>query len=149
MQTFQSLMEEEQAPKVEENARTLEDDIMPEPETTRQTVVYTVQPNDWLSKIAENFYGDPMSYARIIEDNPRVINNPDEIEPGQELLITIPIGTPVLYTVKKGDWLYKIARSFYGDPNKFKQIFAENRDIIDDPDIIWPGQVLRISLMKN
>ncbi len=140
MQTFQSLIEEEQAPK---------DDIPPAPDRTRQTVVYTVQPNDWLSKIAATFYGDPMAYPKIAGDNPLVINNPDKIEPGQELLITIPSGAPVFYTVKKGDWLYKIARKFYGDPFKFKQIFAENRAIIDDPDIIWPGQVLRISLMKN
>jgi len=149
MRTLQSLMEQEQAPKVEENAMTLEDDILPEPETTRETVVYTVQPNDWLSKIAAIFYGDPMAYAKIAEDNPLVINNPDKIEPGQKLLITIPRGTPVFYTVKKGDWLYKIARRFYGDSMKFKDIFLANQDTIEDPDIIRPGQVLKIFLTKN
>ncbi len=149
MQTLQSLMEQEQAHKVEENAMTPEEDIPPGPDRTRETVVYTVQPNDWLSKIAEIFYGDPMAYAKIIEDNPLLINNPDKIEPGQKLLITIPRGTPVFYRVKKGDWLYKIARKFYGDAMKFKDIFLANQDTIEDPDIINPGQVLKIFLTKN
>ena len=140
MQTFQSLMEEEQAPK---------DDIPPGPDRTWETVVYTVQPNDWLSKIAEIFYGDPMAYPKIAQDNPLVINNPDKIEPGQKLLITIPRGTHIFYTVKKGDWLYKIARKIFGDQRKFKDIFLANQDTIEDPDIIHPGQVLKIFLTKN
>jgi len=90
-----------------------------------------------------------MAYAKIIEDNPLLINNPDKIEPGQKLLITIPRGTPVFYRVKKGDWLYKIARKFYGDAMKFKDIFLANQDTIEDPDIINPGQVLKIFLTKN
>ena len=140
MQTFQSLMEEEQAPK---------DDIPPRPARTSQTVVYTVQPNDWLSKIAATFYGDPMAYPKIAGDNPLVINNPDKIEPGQQLLITIPRGTPVFYTVKEGEALFKIANRFYGDPMKFKDIFLANQDTIEDPDIIMPGQVLKIFLTEN
>jgi len=107
-------------------------------------VVYTVQPNDCLSKIAAIFYRDPLAYSKIVEDNPLVIENPDHIEAGQKLLVKIPKGMPVFYTVKKGESLSKIANRFYGDPMKFKHIFAENQDIIDDPDIIRPGQVLRI-----
>ncbi|MCH8873132.1 LysM peptidoglycan-binding domain-containing protein [candidate division KSB1 bacterium] len=159
MQTLLSLMEEEQAPKVEENAMTLEDDILPEPETTRETVVhrgaeieswvYTVQPNDWLSKIAAIFYGDPMAYAKIVEDNPIVIENPDQIEAGQKLLIMIAKGMPVSYTVKEGESLSRIANRFYGDPMKFKDIFLANQDTIEDPDIIRPGQVLKIFLTEN
>ncbi|MCH6559494.1 LysM peptidoglycan-binding domain-containing protein [candidate division KSB1 bacterium] len=159
MQTLLSLMEQEQASKVEENAMTLEDDILPEPETTREPVVhqgakieswvYTVQPNDWLSKIAAIFYGDPMAYAKIVEDNPLVIENPDQIEAGQKLLVTIPKGMPVFYTVKEGESLSRIANRFYGDPMKFKNIFLANQDTIEDPDIIYPGQVLKIFLTKN
>ncbi|MCH8021154.1 LysM peptidoglycan-binding domain-containing protein [candidate division KSB1 bacterium] len=149
MQTLLSLMEEEQAPKVEENAMTLEDDILPEPETTRETVVYTVQPDDCLYKIAAIFYGDLLAYSKIVEDNPLVIENPDQIEAGQKLLITIPKGMPVSYTVKEGESLSKIANRFYGDPMKFKDIFLANQDAIEDPDIIWPGQVLKIFLTEN
>jgi len=49
-----------------------------------------------------------------------------------------------VYTVKSGDTLSEIADNFYGDPQKFRIIFAANRDQLDDPDEIFPGQDLRI-----
>ncbi len=48
------------------------------------------------------------------------------------------------YVVQKGDTLSKIAREFYGDPMLYPKIFEANRDILDDPDRIEPGQKLRI-----
>lgn len=48
------------------------------------------------------------------------------------------------YTVEKGDTLSKIARQFYGKASAWPQIFEANRDQLDDPDRIKPGQVLRI-----
>lgn len=50
----------------------------------------------------------------------------------------------VTYTVQKGDSLSKIARDQYGDGAKWKTIFEANRDQITNPDLIHPGQVLRI-----
>ena len=49
-----------------------------------------------------------------------------------------------MYTVKQGDTLSAIARSEYGDAGKWKQIYEANREQIDDPDLIHPGQELRI-----
>lgn len=48
------------------------------------------------------------------------------------------------YTVQKGDSLSKIAKHVYGDGNAWKRIFEANHDVLDDPDKIFPGQVLRI-----
>lgn len=48
------------------------------------------------------------------------------------------------YTVAKGDSLSKIAKKTYGDANQWKRIFEANRDQIENPDLIHPGQVLRI-----
>jgi uncharacterized protein YidB (DUF937 family) len=48
------------------------------------------------------------------------------------------------YTVAAGDNLSKIAKRFYGDANKWKRIFEANKDTIKNPDLIHPGQVLRI-----
>lgn len=48
------------------------------------------------------------------------------------------------YTVEKGDSLSKIAKELYGKGSKWHAIFAANRDEIDDPDKIFPGQVLKI-----
>ncbi len=48
------------------------------------------------------------------------------------------------YTVKAGDSLSKISKAYYGDPMKYKEIFAANQDILDDPNKIFPGQELKI-----
>ena len=48
------------------------------------------------------------------------------------------------YTVVTGDNLSKIARHFYGKASAWPKIFEANRDQLDDPDRIKPGQVLRI-----
>ena len=48
------------------------------------------------------------------------------------------------YTVVKGDNLSKIAKHFYGDANQWRRIFEANTDQIENPDLIHPGQVLRI-----
>lgn len=48
------------------------------------------------------------------------------------------------YTVVKGDSLSKIAKREYGNANAWRRIFDANRDQIKDPDLIHPGQVLRI-----
>ncbi|MBD3825898.1 LysM peptidoglycan-binding domain-containing protein [Stenotrophomonas sp.] len=48
------------------------------------------------------------------------------------------------YTVQKGDSLSKIAKQELGDVNAWKKIFDANRDVLDDPDKIFPGQVLKL-----
>jgi nucleoid-associated protein YgaU len=52
------------------------------------------------------------------------------------------------YTVVAGDSLSKIAKREYGDAQKWKQIYEANRDKINDPDLIYPGQVLNIPAEK-
>ena len=48
------------------------------------------------------------------------------------------------YTVQAGDSLSKISRHFYGDANQYMKIFEANKDQLQDPNTIKPGQVLRI-----
>ena len=48
------------------------------------------------------------------------------------------------HVVKSGESLSKIAKHYYGDPMKYKQIFEANRNILNNPDIIHPDQVLVI-----
>lgn len=48
------------------------------------------------------------------------------------------------YTIVSGDNLSKIAKHFYGDANKYPLIFEANREVIKDPDLIFPGQKIRI-----
>jgi nucleoid-associated protein YgaU len=51
---------------------------------------------------------------------------------------------PRIYEVVSGDSLSKIAKQFYGDPMKYQRIFEANRDQLKDPNVIKPGQKLRI-----
>lgn len=48
------------------------------------------------------------------------------------------------YTVRKGDTLSAIAQQHYGKASRWHAIFEANRDQIDDPDLIRPGQVLKL-----
>lgn len=48
------------------------------------------------------------------------------------------------YTVKSGDTLGKIAKEQYGDASRYQELFEANRPMLDDPDRIYPGQVLRV-----
>lgn len=52
----------------------------------------------------------------------------------------------VMYTVVKGDTLWKIAENHYGKGQgaKYERIFEANRPMLTHPDKIYPGQVLRI-----
>ena len=49
-----------------------------------------------------------------------------------------------VYVVEKGDTLYGIAGKFYGNGMKYPQLFEANREVIQDPDRIYPGQSIRI-----
>jgi nucleoid-associated protein YgaU len=48
------------------------------------------------------------------------------------------------YTVEPGETLSSIAERFLGDSERWRAIFQANRDQIEDPDRIFPGQVLRV-----
>lgn len=56
----------------------------------------------------------------------------------------VPDAGAQTYTVQKGDTLSHIAQKHYGKASHWHAIFEANRDQLDDPDRIFPGQVLRL-----
>ena len=48
------------------------------------------------------------------------------------------------YTVKAGDTLSKIAKDVYGDASQWKKIHEANKDLVKNPDLIHPGQTLKL-----
>jgi nucleoid-associated protein YgaU len=48
------------------------------------------------------------------------------------------------YVVKQGDSLSRIAKERYGNANQWPKIYEANRDVIKNPDLIYPGQTLKI-----
>ena len=51
---------------------------------------------------------------------------------------------PKTYTVKSGDTLGKIAKEHLGNASDYMKIFELNTDQLSDPNLIKPGQVLRL-----
>lgn len=103
---------------------------------TERTTEYTVRRGDTLTKIALEF---DTTVERLVEENN--IANPNLIFPGQILRITNapnPVRT-VEYIVRRGNTLSQIARD-YG--TTVAALAQENN--IANPNLIFPGQVLRI-----
>ena len=50
------------------------------------------------------------------------------------------------YEIKKGDSLWKISKTFYGKGSRYNKIFKANKEVIKDPDLIFPGQKIRIPM---
>ena len=53
-------------------------------------------------------------------------------------------GEPKTYVIEKGDTLWAIASSHYGDGNKYHDIVAANKEVIKNADLIFPGQKILI-----
>ena len=50
------------------------------------------------------------------------------------------------YVIKSGDTLSGIAAKFYGQGSLYPRIFEDNREVIKNPDLIYPGKKIRIPL---
>ena len=48
------------------------------------------------------------------------------------------------YIIASGDSLSKIAKHFYGNAMDYPRLFEANKEVIKDPDLIYPGQKIRI-----
>ena len=113
---------------------------------------YTVIKGDCLWVIAgyKKIYSNPYRWVTIYAANRDQIKNPDLIYPDQ--VFRIPRGTvgegarPTQYEVMPGDCLWKIAglEKIYNNPKKWPTIYQANRDQINNPDLIYPYQILDI-----
>jgi nucleoid-associated protein YgaU len=108
---------------------------------------YTVADGDYLWKISksEDIYGDPYQWIRIYCVNKDQIKDPDLIYPEQIFKIARGVGENE-HLVVKGDYLFKIAglAKVFNDPAKWTQLYEANKDIVTDPNLIYPHQVLTI-----
>jgi len=108
---------------------------------------YTVVMGDFLWKIAkqDDIYGNPFQWIRIYNGNKDQIKDPDLIYPAQIFKIARGVGDNE-YLVSKGDFLAKIAgmSKVFGDPTKWTKLYEANKDIVTDPSLIYPYQVLTI-----
>lgn len=106
---------------------------------------YIVRSGDTLSSIAQQQLGDASRWPEIFLLNRASIRHPDLIFVSQ--VLTLPGDTPMqppprIYIVQPGDTLSGIAQQQLGDAGRSPEIFDLNRAVINDPDVIFPGQVL-------
>ena len=78
--------------------------------------------------------GNIKGVEKVVADDLRAPEPPPEA----------PEPEDTIYEIKSGDTLGGIAKQFYGNASKYMTIFEANRDIIDDPNKIYPGQKIRI-----
>ena len=94
-----------------------------------------------------------------VEDKVQVFSPSPRGEPGDELagMVEVPVlfgpavgsesGNFFIYQVQQGNTLTKIAQELLSDGQRWKHIYAVNRDQIgSDPNLIRPGQQLRIPM---
>lgn len=127
-----------------------------------RVVSYFAQPGDTLYRIADKFYGNGSKWPEIKQVNAELQESALEI--GQEVIIPdIPVldnlqNAPmykekkiakIIYKVKWGDSLYKMADTLYGTGKKWEIIFENNRDSIVSATDVPVGQILILPLEAN
>lgn len=63
--------------------------------------------------------------------------------------VVAPEPPAIYHTVAAGDSLSKIALANYGNMQLFDHIFAANKPMLEHPDLIYPGQVLRVPRLSS
>ena len=103
----------------------------------------------WALNCAKMIYGRFLFLSSLIalgcsivwsEDNPPVV----ETNPPPATHTSIPPTYRVWIWQENGDTLWRIAQKVYGDKDKWPLIYQANRDVIKDPNKIYPKQVLKI-----
>ena len=109
--------------------------------------LYEVERGDYLWKIARksDIYGNAYAWIRIYTSNRDQISNPDLIYPNQTFRIPRMAG-PNEHWVEGGEFLYKIAgySNVYGNAFRWQKLYEANKDIITDPNLIYPHMVLSV-----
>jgi phage tail protein X len=135
---------------------------------TQTQTVYTVVAGDWLWKIAAQFYGraTAQAVANLLEANPQLASGAQSLRPGMRLRIPAPVTpaaerrTPIasalapsppecvgeIYTVRAGDWLWRLAGYFYGAASNetLQRILDANPDSLSEDQVLRPGQPVRV-----
>ncbi|MCY3725504.1 MAG: LysM peptidoglycan-binding domain-containing protein [Rhodobacteraceae bacterium] len=104
-----------------------------------------VEPGDYFLTIDE--VGDEGNVIEKVE-TPLRIEPPEQAMEAQEKIQENP-KLATLVTVQKGFTLWGISRRNYGLGRLYVRIYNANKDQIDDPDLIYPGQIFVVPVGDN
>jgi len=98
----------------------------------------------WIVAGYEEIYGDPLKWTRLWRGNWSMIEDPDWVLAGWTL--QVPRSWPKRHEVRRDEWLAKIAGYWevYDNYRKWPVLYEANKDIIKDPDLIYPEQEIVI-----
>ena len=118
-------------------------------EANRQKIVEILSATPGIDRIEDNMtVAVPAPPKPVEPEEPAAQSAPEpapaaaeEPPPGES---PAPEQTGRTYTVESGDTLWKIAEEMYGNGTKYMVIFEANKDLLENPDRIFPGQKLVI-----
>ena len=68
----------------------------------------------------------------------------DSVKKVEPKPVIVPVKKDKIYTVQQDDWLWKISRNEYGSALSWDKIYEANKEKINNPNLIFPGQELII-----
>ena len=100
---------------------------------------------------------EPLGPDGLPEGEPAHVTRPPTVTRPEPLVAPGPVTPPAptagaegapggIYTIQKGDTLWKIADEMYGDGKKWKNIYRFNKDKIKDPNRLKAGLKLVIPI---
>ncbi len=92
-------------------------------------------PNEATRSTALLIAGDVKGVQKIIADD---LTFPEPVEEEKEKI--------EFYEIVSGDTLGGIAKKFYGKASLYTRIHAANKELIPDPNKIYPGQKIKIPM---
>lgn len=96
-------------------------------------VNFSLSLKEYIKVTAEEYEEEPTGESSL-GDNLEGVEPPEEDDDGGKK-----------YTIKKGDTLWDICKTFYGDPFKWTELYEKNKAVIgNNPHYILPGQVIEI-----
>ncbi len=84
--------------------------------------------------------------AGNVEDVSEVIPKISITEIDSDVASALEPSNVEYYIIQSGDSLSKIAKKYYKNAMEYPRIFEANKEVIKDPDLIYPGQKIRIPL---
>lgn len=127
------------------NAQTLSSNLPPL--KGGKTIRYIVKLGDTLMEIAFEKYGNYLRWKDVFQINKHKMKSPERMQVGTELTIKnvkyVYIkrdGQP--YLIRKMDTLKSISNKLYGTPDRWKEIWKNNPQLIRNPKRIYAGFTL-------
>ncbi len=114
---------------------------------------YKIRKGDTLMKIAYEYYGDLTRWKEIYQNNKDSISDPNQLSVGK--VIRLDTSHPVAaiegekYRIRTGDTLGKVSHQLYGTPQRWKELYEKNKQLIRDPNKIFVGFYLYYTPDQN